>query len=322
MKTHVTLADVAERAGVSRSAASKALLGGGGKTTKISDATKQKILAAAEELHYSPNSTAQFLRSGKSTLIGLLLTGTQDRFYNQLMTELAEELLKYGYTTIASFFHDVPGLEQAYETILRYRPAGIISCHADFQYSGQIPTVIFGDRNEHLDSLYYDVMERYTLILDYLESLGIRNAATAGSMPRLLPLLKQRNILCRKEWQFNGLGQYATGVEAARQLLKSKELPEVVIAINDVVAISLLAELQANGIRVPQDISVIGCDNIEESKHVTPRLTTIYADIKTLAVKLAAMLMERIHSAEAPVRNEKIDYDLMERKSCRSRKGE
>ncbi len=323
IKKQITLVDVAKEAGVSISAVSKALLNGGGKTTKISDATREKIVQAAKKLNYRPNESARMLTGGKSNYIGILFSNPEERYYADLTSKLADLLAEQGYMPLLSYWRTNDNFSHAYDAVVGYRPAGIISCHRDHDYPVPIPTVVYAsDPHSVLDTFISPNHHYPRVAADYLFELGHRKIGIAGIFPELtdaiLARLAELGVVNKPEWNSPGPSGYRVGQKAAEQLLRlpRKQWPTAMLCRNDLVAIGLMGELHLHGVEVPRDMSVIGANDIEEAKHVIPHLTTISFSADATARKLIAMLFRRMEKPDAPRKDFQHHGELIIRNSC------
>ena len=126
------LSDIAKLAGVSKAAAGK-VLNGGRTQIRVSEETRQRILAAAKQLHYQPNMAASILAGGSSKLIGVLLDPGTSYRYLRLLGEIESLCQEQGYRIITSFTHEnIVNMEENYRTLLRYGVSGVICCAHDY----------------------------------------------------------------------------------------------------------------------------------------------------------------------------------------------
>ncbi|MCX2724588.1 substrate-binding domain-containing protein [Roseibium salinum] len=168
------------------------------------------------------------------------------------------------------------------------------------------------------------------LVVQHLYGLGHRKIAhVTGPQDNVLTHARREGMLAererlglplRDEWIIRGDFSLKSGHDAAERILAMEDRPTAVFCASDQVAFGLISTLTANGLDVPQDMSVIGFDDIELSEHYVPALTTIRQDRRALGTKAAALLLERIDPAsemrDAPVAPVMVDVELVVRRSA------
>lgn len=297
----VTIKDVAREAGVSISTVSNALNG----VDVLRPETRQRILEVVERLNYVPNLNGRNLKSQCTKVIGLFLTSIKGTYYNILADAIYQECKNYDYE-LNIFISE--RADNMMAKILGKQMDGAIILNKDigekeialFQKT-QTP-VIFLDRElqgEQITSVIFDSYHEGELVAQYLLSLGHRTFAymngTNDNYDNLKRLegfqtgLLQAGVYLDKEYIIEGKFEKETSYHSIKQFVKSKKpLPEAIFAANDVSAIGVVEALIDSGIRVPEQISVVGCDDIEIASLVKPSLTTVRTSFEnqgTLAVK-------------------------------------
>lgn len=313
----VTTKDVAAVAGVSQTAVS-AVLCGQGKQRRISEKTAQKILEAAKRLGYRRNLAAQDLRRGKSSSIGILLPVPLNNIYSYLTGALGPLLEDHGYLSTFAFWEDVRGQIRATDSILCRCPSGIITVEPRHipQDSG-IPVVSLISEDPRFDLVQFDGKDIFTQAIDYLYRLGHRKIAypyAPGSPPRYRHLtehfaeeLKARGLSAR--WMvtietLSAMPPQALPVLAgllADWYESLGDRPTALVLPTDMLAIHFMREMTRRGYRLPEDLSVTGCDNIPFTEVVTPTLTSFgERPDDPLADRLVTCLLDRMTNPEAP----------------------
>ena len=304
----VTIKDVAREAGVSISTVSNALNG----VDVLRSETKQHILDVAERLNYVPNLNGRNLKSQHTKVIGLFLTSIRGTYYNILADAVYQECKNYGYELnifVSECAHNMMA------NILGRRMDGAIILNKDIKeketilfQKTQTPT-IFLDRElqgERMSSVVFDSYHEGEMVAQYLLSLGHHTFAYVNgandnydNMKRLQGFqtgLMQAGICLDKSYIIEGRFEKEDAYKSMKQFLQlGRPLPEAVFAANDLSAIGAVKALTDSGIRVPEQVSVIGCDDIEISSLVKPSLTTMRTSFEkqgTLAVKhLIALIL-------------------------------
>lgn len=297
----VTIKDVAREAGVSISTVSNALNG----VDVLRPETRQHILEVAERLNYVPNLNGRNLKSRSTNVIGLFLTSIRGTYYNVLVDAIYQECKKDGYE-LNIFVSD--RADNMMANILGKRMDGAIILNKNigeketalFQKT-QTP-VIFLDRElqgERMTSVVFDSCHAGGMVAQYLLSLGHRTFAYISgawdnydNIKRLEGFragLLQAGIRLDSSDILEGSFEKEASCEAVKRFLQAgKKLPDAVFAANDVSAIGVLEAFADSGIRVPEQVSVVGCDDIEIAGLVQPPLTTVRTSFErqgTLAVR-------------------------------------
>ncbi|MFA6567311.1 MAG: LacI family DNA-binding transcriptional regulator [Victivallales bacterium] len=294
-KESVTLSDVAVLAGVSVSAVSKALLGGGGMTTKVSEGTAEKIREASVKLGYSPNSAARQLKTGKSGIIGAIVHSTAPHVYYDLLGRIQNKLADMGYCFIIGQTDGKAEMVERYLNEFRSRNADVIvsAIHEHRENADRIKAaharfdnVLYLGRPDIKAASYVEsnIADGVSQIVGHLALRGARKIALA------IPDYPVRTIMMRRVGYKRGMEENSIPFDESfvfafpRQSLNpASELArrslekgaDAVIASNDLVAIQLVREFHSLGARVPEDIRITGFDNMEFAAFVAPSLTTV-----------------------------------------------
>lgn len=303
-----TMRDVAERAGVSRSLVSTVFRDVPG----ASPATRERVLQAASDLDYRPDERARQLRSHHSTLIGVTLTATQP-FHVALVELLHDAVDLSGYELSITFSTDTRTLERATDGLLAQRCAAMVligpkappdEIAALAFASGDVP-VIVADRQlslPNVDAVRIDDTAAMRQLVGHLVDLGhceIWHAGGTGYVsadPRLdgyLTAMAEHGLADRAHVVEAG-GSAREGAAAAMRLLDAGRKPTAVVAYNDRVACGMIDVFWRNQLRVPQDISVVGFDNITEAAMPHMDITTIEQRPEDLTGAIVDLLLHRL----------------------------
>jgi len=317
----ITIKDVAKHAKVSITSASYALNGRG----TISDATRNRVLAAAEELNYHPNAFARHLKNRKTRTIGVFITRFGGSFYEDILEGIHDAVLKTDYELL------VCPESRNIQKILTHR-----------QVDGAIifDSTVKSDILIKLASKSYPlvVMDRY-LEADYILPILVDNKHGAkdafnhlfnqgarkitfisGSLDSFDNTERMTTFL--NEGRRNNIGvqcyygnfTYASGYDIARVIIQSNDLPDAVFCANDQMAIGFMAYLKEENIRVPDEIAIIGFDDIQLSQYIHPSLTTIGVSRFSWG-SLAATQMINFLDHEKPFEFVRIPTRLIQRES-------
>jgi DNA-binding LacI/PurR family transcriptional regulator len=293
-----SLVQVAKLANVSITTASRVL---SGSLHPVSEEKRALVLEAAKKLNYSPSGLAQAMVTGSTHIVGVIVGDATDPYFASIVRGAEDAARKYGYLIIVCNSDRVPEVELTYlQTLNDYRVDGVIFAGgglSDEQYLAKMSHIIevFRERKVVCVSLgkhlfpWFPVMVDNKLIcrsaIDYLVRLGHRRIGYISG-PHLLLTTEQRLLGYTEALKAHGIeidqsliikGNYTydSGVQAADSIDMMAEKPTVVLASNDLMAIGCLTRLKQLNYRVPEDISVMGIDDIPFAKFVDPALTTV-----------------------------------------------
>ncbi len=327
-KAMVTIKQVAEEAGVSRSTVSRYISQKG----YVSDDARHKIKAAIAKLHYTPNVLAQSLKTKKNQLVGLLLPDISNPFFPRLARGAEEYLKEKGYRVMLGNISDSEALEEEYvHVLLQSNAAGIITTH---DFTKRYPTlaipVVVVDR--------VDQETQYGVFSDNRAGglLAAQTVWQAGAKEVLLirgPLDNAENINERFEASFSYLQKQdvtmyvcdsqnfdfeSIQLEASYNL-KCYPTIDSIIAPSDIHAIAYIHELHSQDKKIPQDVQIIGYDDILMSQFIYPSLSTIHQS-SYLMGRYAAELVYTIASQLTVKANRiKLPVHYVERETIRKR---
>ncbi|HCI29045.1 MAG TPA: LacI family DNA-binding transcriptional regulator [Fervidobacterium sp.] len=333
MKKFVTIRDVAATAGVSINTVSRAL----NDKPDINEETKKRVLRVAKELGYVRDATALSLRYGLTRVVGVIFEDSSNPFFSEVFKGIEMKARENGFSVILmNTEKDYNVEEEAIRTMISRRVDGIIitptqemSQDIEFLANISIPSVILG---VHFDKLklpevHTDDVTGGFLATDYLIKKGrkrilLLNGLSYKSVARMRfegykKALKNNGIEFTDELVY----EISEGVESAysktKELLLSGLDFDGMFCFNDIFAIGAIQALKEYGERIPQDISVVGYDDISYAKYISPALTTIAID-KILEGQTAfELLLESIEAkAKVPAREIVLDVKLTERRSA------
>jgi LacI family transcriptional regulator len=332
-----TMHDVARLAGVSQPTVSR-VLNQQDTTIAISEDTRAKVMAAVEALGYRTNVLARSLRTQKNQMIALMIADISNSFYHPIVRTVQEVARQHNYDLlIANSDHLYENEIHFFEAVTRRPVDGVIMVpihlsnqeFVDFIDQSNTPVAVLGRQIEHddIDVVYLDDEDAVYNTICWLASarghreigfLGVGDDYPPG--PRRLHgfmrAMHDSGLSVNPDWLLIGDFTMESGKRAAAELLQRDTLPTAVFAINDLMAIGMILTFQEAGLRVPEDISVAGFDNIPETTIVRPTLTTIAQNPTDIGYKLATMLFDRIENPETPRRLVQSTYELVIRESA------
>ncbi|KAB8188691.1 LacI family DNA-binding transcriptional regulator [Nonomuraea phyllanthi] len=320
-----TIRNVAERAGVSKSLVSLVLRG----SPHVSEHRRQAVLQAARELGYRPNAVARSLVEGRTHLVGALVADLHNPFYAEFLDGLQESLHGDGLRMLIGNSQWDPAFEdEAVEAFLELRVDGLVllgiapTSETLIEATAYTPTVVVGERDIELDVVDIVVDDDRLgarLAIDHLVELGHKRIAhiegRRSSRCEGYLVAMRRHSLAPYIMVEAADSTEEGGKEAALALLTRDPRPTAIFAANDVVALGVLAAAGELGLRVPEDLSVVGYDNthLAASHHVS--LTSIDQARRTMGRSAAALLSDRIGDPGKGSRLREIHPELIVRRS-------
>lgn len=300
----VTIRDVAEEAGVAISTVSNVLNG----VDVVSEATKKKVLDAVEKLKYVPNMNAKFLKSNRKNTIGLFLSSIQGDFYRMLTQAVHLQCKLKGYL-LNIYISNENTSEEIYSMIISSGVEGAIvfneRLHNEFieRIARTKMPIVFIDREfsgENMSSVVINNLEGGTTAMEYLVRQGHRRIGYIHGIyniddeQRFLAyqnVLKKYSLPIDESIILRGYFEETLAYSEMRVLLlKGIEIPDAFFCANDEMAWGCIRALTEAGIKVPDQVSVIGYDDITLSRYYTPALTTIHSPVTELGTASATEL--------------------------------
>lgn len=319
-----TLEDVAVRAGVSRALVSLVMRN----SPKVSQMRREAVLAAAEELGYRPHAAARSLAQRRSDTVGVVVNDLHNTFFADVADGLHEHASAHGFRLLLSAVwgrHDDE--RDAIDALLEHRADAIVLIGPRVDESvvaaaaAAVPVVVVARRLglDDVDFVANDDVRGAELAVDHLVELGhtdivhVDGGTGAGA--------RYRRVGFEQRMVGHGLeprvvpGNYdeASGASAAGHLIDSDALPTAIVCGNDLSAVGALDRLERHGLRLPDDISLVGYDNtsIAALRHVS--LTTIHQPRREMGVRGMEMVLERLRRQRSEPAQEVIEPQLVAR---------
>ncbi len=335
MKTQATSLDVARLAGVSQSAVSRCFTPG----ASVSDAMRNKVQEAARKLGYQPNAHARSLITGRSRIIGLVLSALENLYYPAVLERLAKRLQQDGYHLLI-FIGDNANSDDLVEEILQYNVDGIVlgattlsSALAQRCADASIPVVLFNrimasGSAGAVSSVRSDNLGGGRDIARFLVAGGHQRIAyIAGREDSSTNLERERGFRdglaeLGQRIYARAIGNYdvAQARQAARDLFgDAADRPDAVFVAGDQMAIAVLDTLRHElGLAVPHDVSVVGFDNVPQAGWASYELTTFEQPVEPMVEATVALLQGYLREAQTPPsRNLVVPGQLIIRQSAR-----
>ena len=287
----ITIKDIARITGVSHSTVSRAL----GGNSLISEATSTRIRKVAREMGYQPSAAARSLKTNQTKVIGVIVNSIDDPFFSEILFGIEDAAQQAGYSLFIGASQYDPIREQnIVQTMMEQRTDGVIICSSSFSadkgrqlLANGFPVVVVNYKaNENFNySIYHDDVDGSQQLTRHLLALGHRKIAYLGnsksgrtSLDRLTGFKKEMRKAGVKinpayVFEVEG-GEPALGKESLHYFMSLSDRPTAIMCFNDMLAIGFLHACRQAGIRVPEDLSVTGFDNISLSAYTSPPLTT------------------------------------------------
>ncbi len=331
-KISATINDVAGLAGVSKTTVSHVL----NETRFVADATKEKVLKAAKELNYQPSAVARSLKVKATKTLGMVVTSTLYPFYAEIVKEVEKYSYQQGYNLIlCNTEGDVEKTHSYLHMLARKRADGVIIMCSTFDEElfstiadqKKLPFVVmdWGPSVSGIDKIQDNSLEGGILATNHLIKLGHERIAHISGPLNILQA-KQRQAGFRKamanadrevrpDWIIESDFGCEGGHMAMMQLLAGNDRPTACFIANDMMAMGALSAAGELGFRIPDEISVVGYDNISISAFFNPPLTTIMQPFSELARLAVCTLLERLDHPRDKGKILMLEPTLVERSS-------
>lgn len=329
----VRLRDVAEHAGVSVKTVSNVVNG----YEHVSPGMRTRVQASLDELGYRANLSARFLRRGRSGVIALAVPALDMPYFAELTRCVVQEAEQLGYTVLVDQTDGLREREHEVATgVRRHLIDGLVLSPVAMDYDelnrirDETPIVLIGEKigGTDIDHVAFDNVAASRTATEHLISSGRRRIAAIGYQAGVVARsgvaavrragyeealvaagLEVDPALTREVSDYSR----AAGAEAMTSLLA--EHPDAVFCFNDQLALGALRALAIRGVRVPEDVAVIGIDDIEDGRFSTPTLSTIAPDKAAVAREAVRLLKERVDSPDGATREVDVGFELRVRES-------
>jgi LacI family transcriptional regulator len=313
-----TMTDVARYAGVTKQTVSNVLSG----KAVVREETRQRVLEAIEALGYRPNLVARSLRKGKTSILAIMVPTIANPFYSDIVEEVERIAGEHQYNLLLCTSRK--SAERAHEQLLVLSDRSIdglllldddsISTELATVAQGQFPIILCNWEHQpypdNFPVVSIDYREAGYLAAQHLLDVGLReqiaiiweapahNLRFQGARSALLDggvALAADHIIA------TGDSTTETGYQAACMLFARQPLPRAILATNDLMALGTLKALREQGLRVPDDIAVIGIDNIFLGADAYPSLTTVEIPKREMAAEMTRLLLRCMKEEEMPI---------------------
>lgn len=332
----VGIKDIAKKAGVSIATVSHAFRNPG----RVSDETRKRVLAAAQEIGYTPNKMAVSLRTARSGNIVAIIPDIADSFNSEIIKGIESVARDRGYAVLLG---DTQGSEErerefAAMTLSRQADGIILMSHrlpfdvpADGAPADSLPPVVSGCEFTGYDgvpNVAIDDRQGAVDAVNHLLELGHRNiavitgdvdsASTRSRLAGFRDAMGAAGVEIDDRWVIYGGYTADSGEYAAQELLMRKERPSAVFCFSDEIALGCMHALQHAGFVVPGDISVVGFDDIPFARYFVPSLTTVAQPAEAIGRSCATLLLDIIDGKRPKTNRFVLPHKLVVRESTRA----
>lgn len=311
----MSLEEVARRAKVSAATVSRVL----NNVDVVKSSTRARVMKAVAELKYHPNLHARTLAGGRSRTLGIVVSNMENPFFFDVFKSVERNALQAGYEVVAANTDYRPERLMASIRLMigrRLDGLAVIVSEMDEELkdllaSQNMPVVFYdvGTPGERVTNIRVQYRTGIEKIVQYLHGLGHTRMAFIGHHEELAPLDERKKAFLETVCQYSPHLEVTTaadadgpdgGRDAARRLMASGFQPSAIICVNDFTAIGVLRELRDRGIRVPQDISVTGFDNIKLAEFCYPSLTTAHIPREQIGDAVFESLVRQRNTEQGP----------------------
>lgn len=323
---------VSELAGVSTATVSRTLKS----PERVSEQTRAKVMQAVKQAGYRPNWMATSVKTGKSNAIVVLVPNLVNPFFMRIIEGIEQAAQEKGYCVLLGDTQGLEAREHEYASmVLTNRADGLIQLDHSFPFSDNdadlaatVPMVsvcerIEGDRKYPFIELDNHAAGR--ALAHHLIGFGHRHFGIIAGQRRsqihhdrltgIMSVLTDEGIDFKEDMLVGGSYSIETGVEGARELLSRNPRPSAIFCFNDDIAIGAMFEIKSQGLRIPDDISVTGFDNVKVSAYMDPPLTTIDQPAYEMGRNAVEVLVQQIN--RQPLKRSRVilPFHLLERGS-------
>ncbi len=329
-----SIKDVAKEAGVSIATVSRVL----NDIDVVNEETKKKVLEAIKKLGYRPNIVARSLKTQKTRTIGILIPDISSQFYPEIVRGAEDVANIYGYNVMLCNSDFDTAKEKEYLRVLKekmvdgvlYMSSSLENDILDLINELDVKTVLVetDDKNANLPSVTIDNIKATYEVTKYLIDKDIRDIAFIGvsrednnawekRFTGYKNALQESNIEFREEFTYFHNLKVKTGYQGVMEMLNKGVKPQGIVCASDEIAMGAINALRDNGLKVPEDVSVTGFNDIDLAGAFYPKLTTVYQPMYDMGSVAMRMLIKLINNKVLDEGHFVLNYKLIERDSCK-----
>ena len=329
-----TLLDIAKEVGLSKTTVSMVL---NKKDINVSEETRNRIFEAAKRLNYIPNSLARSLSTKKSYTIGFIIPDIENPFFSEMAKAIEAEAEKYGYSMILCNTFNSGSKEDEYVKLLISKlidgvviaSSGEKNKSTELLKNNDIPFVILDrqvDEQDNINGVFCDNKNGIKLGVKYLIEKGYKNIACVGGSNKGVLANSRLKYFCETAKENNIFNEELVledefslegGIRATEKLINENKTIDAIFYSSDVMAIGGMKYLLRQGYSIPDDIGILGYDNIGICSFIEPELTTIAQPIYKMGEEACKLLMNEINKKNKSNQIINLTPYLVERKTIR-----
>lgn len=327
-----TMKDIARIAKVSTSTVSHVI----NNSRYVSDEMREKIMKVVHELNYTPSAVARSLKIKETKTIGMLVTTTSNPFFAEVVAGVEQYCNQHQYNLIISSTDgNEQRLQQNIQTLIQKQVDGLLLMYSDSrnasvkQLNIQLPIVVMDwwPTALNADKIYENSeLGAYLATKTLIEYGHKKIAIITGKLDKSLAhnrligykkALHDAQLPINPDWIIESHFDFEGGIEGMKKLLQCQQYPTAIFACSDTIAVGVYQVAWQHGLRIPEDISVIGYDNIMLSQYLTPPLTTIHQPKAELGKLAVETLLQRIKMPDQEYKTLMLTPQLIERQSVK-----
>ena len=328
-KSSVTIRDVAAKAGVSHQTVSRVI----NDSDRVLPETRAKVEAAIAELDYSPNAIARSMAKGRTGILACIAPNLTDYTFASLISGAEIEVRKHGYFLLSASAPDGDTFAALIDELVSSRRAEAIMVfnpYADDRHQylpANFPVVFAGarPREDAMNSVALDDVSVGFDATQHLLNLGHTNIGmVTGPLEEdcaqdrcqgFNNALASKNIAVQPEFTIEGDWSAKSGYDALMAFAESGNMPSAIVAQNDLMAVGMLRAARDMGIAIPDQLSIIGIDDIPMAAYSAPPLTTIKQDFLMIGQEAAKLLIRAVEEPAAPLQHLVLPAEMVTRRS-------
>ncbi len=297
----------------------------------VAESTRQRVYDAISRLGYTPNAQARTLRTARTRLVIALVPDIANPFFSEVIRGMEQVAHQNGYSVLLGDTQNSLAREQTYADMVPARQAdGLITLlphvpQLPAEWRSQLVNACEYVKDKNVTSVYVDNVQAANTAVSHLITLGHRDIAFISG-PNSRPIcadrergyeqaLREAGLRVNPSLIVNGDFSFEAGARGVETLLASKQKFTALFCANDEMAIAALVTLKTRGLRVPEDVSVVGFDDIRFARYCDPPLTTIAQPKNQLGGEAMTMLIEILNGGDATPRKRVLPTELVIRKS-------
>lgn len=324
--TAATMKDVAERAGVSTATVSRALMN----PEKVSVATRQKVEQAVIDVGYAPHALSRNAKRSESRTILVIVPDICDPFFSEIIRGIEVTAASEGYLVLIGDCAHQNQQEKSFLNLMLTRQIdGMVLLGSQLPFETGVeeqrilpPMVMANEFAPELElpTVHIDNLTAAFEAVNHLYQLGHRRIACIAG-PEEMPLcqyrlqgyiqaLRRNGLTVDPDYIVRGDFTFEAGSEALKQLMALPEPPDALFCHSDIMALGAMSQAKRNGLRVPQDLSLVGFDDIELSRYSDPQLTTVAQPRFNIGREAMLLLLEQLQGNVVNNGSRLLDFEL------------